>query len=135
GSFEQLAGTTVWQNRDGFEDISHLIDTHPSVALEDPALAHVSPALRDAFVSGYAGIHEAERTRTPTELRHLHNGHESSHHFLEDNCVLAGATGAPTPVTAWQPARSTLPGFTAHESARRGGERLSIPVMGDPDVG
>lgn len=135
GSFEQLAGTTVWQSREGFEDISHLIDTHPSVALDDPALAHVAPALRDAFVSGYAGIHEAERARIPIELRHLHNGHEGSHHFLVDDFVRAVATGAPAPVNAWQAARFTLPGVIAHESARRGGERLSIPDMGDPDVG
>ncbi|MDT0157903.1 Gfo/Idh/MocA family oxidoreductase [Microbacterium sp. ARD32] len=134
GSFEQLARTTVWQNRDGVEDISHLIDTHASVAHDDPALAHVAPALRDAFVSGYAAIHEAERARIPAELRSLHNGHEGSHHFLVDDFVRAVNDGALPPVNAWQAARFTLPGVIAHESARRGGERLAIPDLGAPDA-
>jgi predicted dehydrogenase len=65
GSFEQLALTTVWQNRRGVEDISHLIDTHPSISSDDPSLADVAPALRGAFVSGYAAVHEEDRRRIP----------------------------------------------------------------------
>lgn len=134
GSFEQLAKTTVWQNREGVEDISHLIDTHASVAHDDPSLAQVAPALRDAFVSGYAAIHEADRARIPDELRNLHNGHEGSHHFLVDDFVRAVTDSSLPPVNAWQAARFTLPGVIAHESARRGGERLIVPDLGDPDV-
>ncbi|WP_309066077.1 Gfo/Idh/MocA family protein [Microbacterium sp.] len=135
GSFEQLARTTVWQDKTGIEDISHLIDTHASVSPDDPSLAHVAPALRDAFVSGYAAIHEAERSRIPPELRNLHNGHEGSHHFLVDDFVRAVNDGTLPPVNAWQAARFTLPGVIAHESARRGGERLAVPDMGEPDAG
>ncbi|MFD5214230.1 Gfo/Idh/MocA family protein [Microbacterium sp. NPDC058345] len=135
GSFEQLARTTVWQNREGVEDISHLIDTHASAAADDPALAHVAPALRDAFISGYAAIHESERARIPIELQTLHNGHEGSHHFLVDDFVRAVGDGALPPVNAWQAARFTLPGVIAHDSARRGGERLTIPDLGYPDAG
>jgi predicted dehydrogenase len=134
GSFEQLALTTVWQDKTGVEDISHLIDTHASVAHDDPSLAHVAPALRDAFVSGYAAIHEAERGRIPAELIPLHNGHEGSHHFLVDDFVRAVNENTLPPVNAWQAARFTLPGVIAHESARRGGERLTIPDMGDADA-
>ena len=134
GSFEQLALTTVWQDKTGVEDISHLIDTHASVAHDDPSLAHVAPALRDAFVSGYAAIHETERARIPAELIPLHNGHEGSHHFLVDDFVRAVNENTLPPVNAWQAARFTLPGVIAHESARRGGERLTIPDMGDADA-
>lgn len=134
GSFEQLATMTVWQNREGVEDISHLIDTHASLSPDDPALAHIAPALREAFVSGYAEIHEAERARIPDELRGLHNGHEGSHHFLVDDFVRAVNAGTLPPVNAWQAARFTMPGVIAHESARRGGERLIVPDLGEPDA-
>ncbi|MFE6996602.1 Gfo/Idh/MocA family protein [Microbacterium sp. NPDC057659] len=129
GSFEQLALTTVWQNREGVQDISAQIDTHASLSPDDPSLAHVAPALRDAFVSGYAEIHD--RDRIPAEIRSLHNGHEGSHHFLVDDFVRAVVDQTLPPVNAWQAARFTLPGVIAHESARRGGERLIIPDLGD----
>lgn len=131
GSFEQLALTSVWQTKEGVEDISDLIDTHASISPDDPSLASVAPALRDAFVSGYARIHDLERI--PEELRPLHNGHEGSHHFLVDDFVRAVTDETLPPVNAWQAARFTLPGVIAHESARRGGERLTIPDMGNPD--
>lgn len=131
GSFEQLALTSVWQTKEGVEDISHLIDTHASISPDDPSLANVAPALRDAFVSGYAEIHDLERI--PEELRPLHNGHEGSHHFLVDDFVRAVNDATLPPVNAWQAARFTLPGVIAHESARRGGERLTIPDMGNPN--
>lgn len=134
GSFEQLATTTVWQNRTGVEDISHLIDTRSSLSTDDAVLARIAPALREAFVSGYAEIHEADRGRIPTELGSLPNGHEGSHHFLVDDFVRAVNEQTLPPVNAWQAARFTLPGVIAHESARRGGERLIIPDFGDPRV-
>ena len=134
GSFEQLARTTVWQTRQGVEDISHLVDTDPSASVDDPALSGIAPALRDAFVSGYAAIHEQERTRIPAELQKLPNGHEGSHHFLVDDFVRAVTDQTLPPVNAWQAARFTLPGVMAHESARRGGERLMIPDMGQPNA-
>src|SRR5690606_34936933 len=134
GSFEQLARTTVWQTRQGVEDISHLVDTDPSASVDDPALSGIAPALRDAFVSGYAAIHEQERARIPAELQKLPNGHEGSHHFLVDDFVRAVTDQTLPPVNAWQAARFTLPGVMAHESARRGGERLVVPDMGEPHV-
>lgn len=132
GSFEQLAGTTVWQTREGLEDISALIDTNASLSPDDPSLANVAPALRDAFVSGYAAIHDRERI--PEELRSQHNGHEGSHHFLVDDFARSVVADGLPPVNAWQAARFTLPGIVAHESALRGGERLPIPDLGDPDA-
>lgn len=129
GTFEQVTTASFWQTREGVDDVSSLIDTHASISHDDPSLAHVSPALRDAFVSGYAPIHDLERI--PVELRGLHNGHEGSHHFLVDDFVRAVESQTLPPVNAWTAARFTLPGVIAHESARRGGERLIVPDFGD----
>ena len=45
---------------------------------------------------------------------------------LVDDFVRAVVDGTLPPVNAWKAARSTLPGIVAHESARRGGERLPV---------
>lgn len=132
GTFEQVTTASYWQTREGVEDVSDLIDTDPSLDADDPSLAHVAPALRDAFVSGYAAVHD--RSRIPEELQGLHNGHEGSHHFLVDDFVRSVEAGTLPPVNAWTAARFTLPGVIAHESARRGGERLVIPDMGEPEA-
>lgn len=129
GSFEQLVETAVWQDKEGFTDVSEQIRTLPSIPLDDPSLADVDPALRDAFVSGLAPVHDP--SRLPAELRALPSGHEGSHAFLVDDFVTAVATGTVPPVNAWTAARFTLPGIVAHQSALRGGERLPIQDFGD----
>ncbi|MBO9705718.1 MAG: gfo/Idh/MocA family oxidoreductase, partial [Arthrobacter sp.] len=105
------------------------ISTLPSIPLDDPSLADVDPALRDAFVSGLAPVHDP--SRLPAELRALPSGHEGSHAFLVDDFVTAVAAGTLPPVNAWTAARFTLPGIVAHQSALRGGERLPIHDFGD----
>ena len=110
-------------------DISAELETRATLAADDPALADVAPALRDAFISGLAAVHDAGRL--PAEFRGLHNGHEGSHHFLVDDFATAVDTGTLPPVNAWEAARYTLPGIVAHESALRGGERLPVPDLGD----
>jgi predicted dehydrogenase len=117
-SMEQLALVTVWQDK-----------TQATMDLDDPMLADVSPALRDAFISGMAPVHDAERL--PAEFRGMPNGHEGSHHFLVDDFVTAINTGTLPPVNAWEAARYTLPGIVAHQSALRGGERLPVPDFGE----
>ena len=129
GSFEQLVETAVWQDKEGFTDVSEQLTTLPSMSHDDPSLADVDPALRDAFVSGLAPVHDA--ARLPEELRRLPSGHEGSHHFLVDDFATAVATRTLPPVNAWEAARYTLPGILAHESALRGGERLPVPDFGD----
>ena len=113
-------------------DVSDELDTRATLAADDPSLADVAPALRDAFISGLAAVHDAGRL--PAEFRGLHNGHEGSHHFLVDDFVTAVDTGTLPPVNAWEAARYTLPGIVAHESALRGGERLPVPDHGDAPV-
>jgi predicted dehydrogenase len=128
-SFEQLAKVTVWQDKMNVHDISEQVETRPSMPLDDPSLANVAPELRDAFVSGLAPVHNAERL--PEEFRGAPNGHEGSHHFLVDDFVTAVNTGTLPPVNAWVAARFTLPGIIAHESARQNGARLPIRDFGD----
>ncbi|MBS1907656.1 MAG: Gfo/Idh/MocA family oxidoreductase [Actinobacteria bacterium] len=133
GSFEQLVEAAVWQDKEGFTDVSALLHTSASRDETDPTLAHVAPALRASFVSGSAPVHDTRRI--PVEMAHLHNGHEGSHHFLVDDFVRAVSSGALPPVNAWVAARYTLPGIVAHRSALQGGARLAIPDFGDAPSG
>jgi hypothetical protein len=128
-SLEQLAHVTVWQDKKDVQDISALMETRPSIPLDDPSLANVAPELRDAFVSGLAPVHDP--SRLPEEFRGAPNGHEGSHHFLVDDFVTAVNNRSIPPVNAWVAARFTLPGIVAHESALNGGERLPIRDFGD----
>ena len=129
GSFEQLAEVAVWQDKQGVTDVSDLIKTDATADADDPSLAHVAPALRDAFVSGHSKVHDT--SRLPAEFAGVHNGHEGSHHFLVDDFVTAVNTRTLPPVNAWVAARFTLPGIVAHRSALAGGERLPINDFGD----
>ncbi|WP_425864595.1 Gfo/Idh/MocA family protein [Arthrobacter sp. TWP1-1] len=128
-SMEQLALVSVWQDKETVTDISGDLETQATMDMDDPMLANVAPALRDAFVSGMASVHDADRL--PAEFRGLPNGHEGSHHFLADDFVTAINTGSLPPINAWEAARYTLPGIIAHQSALSGGERLPVPDFGD----
>lgn len=130
GSFEQLATVSFWQDKKGVQDVSQHLQAVPTLAADDPSLADVAPALRDAFVSGTAPVHD--RSRLPAAFAHAPNGHEGSHHFLVDDFVTAVNRRTPPPVNAWVAARYTLPGIVAHESAGRDGERLPVPDFGNP---
>lgn len=129
-SFEQLATVGLWQDRGGVHDVSARLAVLSTSGADDPSLAHVSPALREAFTSGSAPVHD--RSRLPEEFEHLPNGHEGSHHFLVDDFATAVNAGVLPSVNAWVAARYTLPGIIAHESARSGGVRLEVPDFGDP---
>ncbi|GAA2752795.1 Gfo/Idh/MocA family oxidoreductase [Amnibacterium kyonggiense] len=134
GSFEQLARTSVWQTAEGVEDVTEQLETRATMALDDPRLTDVSPDLRGAFVSGHAPIHDREAERLPAEFAVAPNGHEGSHQLLVDDFVRAVSTRTLPTVNAWVAARYTMPGQIALESARRGGERLPIPDLGDAPV-
>lgn len=129
GSFEQLATVSLWQDKSGVRDVSEHLQAVPTLRADDPSLADVSPALRDAFISGTAPVHD--RGRLPGEFAHAPNGHEGSHHFLVDDFVTAVHEGSLPTVNAWVAARYTLPGIVAHDSALRDGERLPVPDLGD----
>jgi predicted dehydrogenase len=130
GSFEQLATVSLWQDKAGVCDVSDQLATHGTVPEDDPSLANVTPALRAAFRSGHAAVHDT--ARLPQEFAGASNGHEGSHQFLVDDFVRAVSARTLPTVDAWTAARFTLPGIIAHQSALRGGERLEIPDFGDP---
>jgi predicted dehydrogenase len=130
GSLEQLATVSLWQNKHEVTDVSELLRAHASMPVDDPALAGVPEALRDAFVSGHAPIHDL--SRLPQEFENAPNGHEGSHHFLVDDFAQAVENSTLPPINAWVAARFTLPGIIAHQSALQGGERLVIRDFGEP---
>ncbi|WP_299038997.1 Gfo/Idh/MocA family protein [uncultured Pseudokineococcus sp.] len=133
GSFEQLATVSVWQDKHDVHDVSAQLETRATMSEDDPALAHVAPSLRAAFVSGHAPVHDV--ARLPTEYHGAPNGHEGSHHFLADDFVSAVRDGTLPTVNAWVAARFTLPGIVAHQSANQGGARLPVRDLGDPPAG
>jgi predicted dehydrogenase len=128
GSFEQLATVSLWQDKTHVEDVSELLRSDETLSADDPRLADVSPALRTAFSSGHALIHDT--SRLPRSLEGAINGHEGSHHFLADDFVRAVEDRTMPTVNAWVAARFTLPGIVAHESALQGGARLEIHDFG-----
>ena len=134
GSFEQLAETSVWQDKDGVQDVSDLLASEPAIGLDDPLLADIAPSLREAFSSGHAKVHQAEAERLPSEFDVAPDGHEGSHRFLVDDFVRAVAGGTLPTVNAWVAARYTLPGLIAFQSALQDGARLPIPDFGDAPV-
>ncbi|MGP9707448.1 Gfo/Idh/MocA family protein [Brachybacterium sp. AOP24-D1-21] len=129
GSFEQLATTSVWQDKREVTDVSDLIRTESTMSHDDPSLAHVAPELRDAFISGHAAVHDT--SALPAELTGLPNGHEGAHHLLVHEFISAVGENRHPAINAWVAARFTLPGIVAHESAMRGGERLPIDDLGN----
>lgn len=128
-SFEQLAETSVWQDKEKVTDVTALLATAETMAADDPALAHVAPELRASFISGHASVHDV--ARLPDSFIGAPDGHEGSHHFLADDFVTAVTNGTLPPVNAWVAARFTLPGIVAHRSALEGGTRLVITDLGD----
>lgn len=133
GSFEQLATVSVWQDKEQVHDVSAQLETRATMSEDDPALADVAPALRAAFVSGHAPVHDV--ARLPREYHGAPNGHEGSHHFLADDFVSAVRDGTLPSVNAWVAARFTMPGIVAHASAMQGGARLPVRDFGDPPAG
>ena len=66
----------------------------------------------------------------PAEFVGMRNGHHGSHQFLVDDFLKACTTDTLPPVNVWTAAKYCAPGIVAHESAKREGERLSIPDLG-----
>jgi predicted dehydrogenase len=128
-SFEQVATHSLWQGKENVEDVSALLETAP-VELDPESLKNVAPALRAAFTSGHAAVHD--RSSLPREFDGAPNGHEGSHQFLVHDFVEAVTCGRLPAINAWVSARFTLPGIVAHQSAQRGGERLPIRDFGEP---
>lgn len=81
----------------------------------------------------FAPVQEEERQKLPVSFNGLPNGHMASHQFLvNDFCNAAYAGKTPVRNNAWESARFTIPGLTAHTSVLRGGEVLDVFDCGDP---
>jgi predicted dehydrogenase len=134
GCFEEHPGGDVWVNH-ALEvfDVSGLLRCEP-VTEHDLARRESAPmGVQEDFYSGMAAVHPA--WRLPETFAGLDNGHHGSHQFLVDDFVRACRTGALPPGNVWAAARFNVPGFIAHASAEREGERLAIPDFGDPPAG
>ena len=68
----------------------------------------------------------------PLEFAGVPNGHDGTHLFLVNDFVRSVVAQKLPPNHVWQAARYNAPGIVAHESAKRDGERLSIPDFGMP---
>lgn len=131
GCFEEQPEGEVWVNRDReVTPLTSLLRCAP-VSTEDRATAKKqADGTQHDFHSGLAPVHPT--WRLPREFDGLGSGHHGSHQFLVDDFVRACTTGALPPNHVWAAARYNVPGFIAHESAQRDGERLPVPDLGGP---
>jgi predicted dehydrogenase len=130
GCFEEQPEGDVWVNRAReVTPVNDLLRCSPSALRNGSAEAHKDGTQHD-FHSGMAPVHPV--WRLPPELVDMPTGHHGSHLFLVDDFVRACVTGALPPNHVWAAARYNIPGLIAHESARRDGELLAIPDMGEP---
>lgn len=130
-SFEQHVAGARWLTRD--RAATEALDEAFScaavpVAAAGDAMAAATGA--DGTHEGMSRLHPVHRL--PRAYLGLRSGHAGSHAFLVDDFLRACVDGAVPPNHVWAAARYALPGIVAHESARRGGERLEIPDLGDP---
>ena len=132
GSYEEQANAQAWITKNGAKttDLRELLAPQ-GVSASRGAMAAITSA--DGTHREASRVHPVERL--PREFIGLPNGHNGSHQFLVHDFVTACAEGAPTPNNVWQAARYLIPGLIAHESAKRGGELLDVPDLGDAPTG
>jgi len=122
-----------WHNHDRTSiDLGPLLNTAPMQKPEDWEEQRKQGAQED-FFAGVAPLHDYERL--PEAFNGLPNGHGGSHQFLADDFVRACLRGQHPQLNVWTAARFCAPGIIAHESAKRGGECLPIPHLGDVPAG
>jgi predicted dehydrogenase len=134
GCFEEQPDGDVWVNR--AREVTPLGDILRCVPVDEAsrlAAGQVPGSTQHDFYSGMAQVHPT--WRLPPEYVGRPSGHHGSHHFLVDDFVRGCTTGALPPNHAWAAARYNLPGIIAHESAKRDGELMSVPDLGDPPQG
>jgi predicted dehydrogenase len=127
-----LRGNAAVWNSKSFEETHDLTDLLAcGASADDKHLDEDVPEkLRGGFVSDMSAIHPVDRL--PAEWAGLPSGHEGSHQFLVLDFIESVLEGKLPPNNVWFAARCCVPGIIAHESARRGGELLKIPDLGEP---
>lgn len=128
GCFEEQGDSLLWTTLDRKkQDLNTLLRCDKRIG--DSGVELVGGEDKD-FFSGLSDVHPIERL--PGVFAGLPNGHYGSHQFLVDDFMRSLAQGKLAPNHVWAASRYTAPGIVAHESARKEGERLSIPDFGDP---
>ncbi len=133
GCFEEQPEGDVWVNR--LREVTPLNDLLRCRAAErtNGKREDAEDGTQHDFHSGMALVHPT--WRLPKELRDLPTGHHGSHLFLVDDFVRACTTGRLPPNHVWSAARYNIPGIVAHESAKRDGELMAVPDLGDAPPG
>jgi predicted dehydrogenase len=134
GCYEEQPEGDVWVNRSReVTPLNDLLRCVPVAEGDRKATGEPTDSTQHDFYSGMAPVHPT--WRLPAELASRPSGHHGSHHFLVDDFVRACTTGSLPPNHVWAAARYNLPGIIAHESAKREGEVLPVPDLGDPPAG
>lgn len=128
GSYEEESGHRVWVGKhDGLHDLTQELSCRDVPAHEVIGnMAKIQDGTTHKSVSTVHPVHEL-----PREFINLPNGHNGSHQFLAHEFVTSCVNGTLPANNVWQAARYLVPGLIAHESAKRGGEMLAVPDLGD----
>ena len=134
-SFECNTAGSMWLTRDHKTSLDDLL--HCDDLFANPETGDGSGMVKVTAVDGtHKNVSRVHRiSRLPKEHRGLGNGHKGSHQFLIDDFVRACVGNALPPNNVWQAARYLIPGLIAHESAKRGGELMKVPDLGDEPGG
>jgi len=126
-SFEEMAGgRNPWASQHVF---SYRTGGYECPDRELACVDQVDDGSQANVFRGLAAVHDP--SPLPDSFRGLRNGHFGSHLFLINDFLTACITRE-TPVNGIDAAvRYTVPGFIAHESALRGGERMQAPAFGE----
>ena len=151
GAYEEQTDTGVWTHLDFPDEVKKggEIDyegSHKVVKRQKEDVSHIRHCkgveiteenlgdLPKSFIGqkhlGVSTAHHVERL--PKEFVGMKTGHEGSHQFLVVDFLEAVTTNKLPPNHVWIGARYNAPGIVAHESAKRDGERMTIPDYGTP---
>ena len=130
GCYESQADSQVWVTIDPKE----MVALNDLLACSQIPVNHVQSNMDQTvlqeFHEGVSSVHPIGRL--PKEFVGLNNGHCGSHQFLVDDFVKAVTTNMLPPNHVWASARYCIPGLVAHQSAKRDGEMMDIPDLGEP---
>lgn len=128
GAYEEQGNAQLWTTLDQrSEDLKDLLHCGNQAGHYEP---EIHSGQQEDFFSSYAKNHPVYRL--PQSFKNLPNGHFGSHQFLVDDFVRSLCQDRLPPNHVWAAARYLVPGFLAHESSLREGERLVIPDLGSP---
>ena len=126
-----IKGTAAGVDSTRIDYVSDLLNTNTYTRLKNENAFDINEyPISEPAHRGFAPIHDVERL--PLAFRSCPDTvHYNSHPFLVDDFMRAVVSGKLPPNNAWDSARYTLPGLTAHLSAMQGGMPLDVPDYGD----